>query len=81
MLNTCVDRRTGRESAPDVTAVTGNLVGRCKWEALEELGSDHKPIVIELEGAVEGRKEERRLAWAWKKADWGKYKEELREWS
>ena len=74
---TCVDRRTGRESVPDVTIVEGSLRRRCKWRATNELGSDHRPIVVEIDCKREQRKKEVRVNWAWKKVDWEKYREEL----
>ena len=44
---THTNRRTGKESAPDITMVHGTQIDRYDWEILEELGgSDHKPILI-----------------------------------
>ena len=44
---THVNRRTGKESAPDVTIVHANQAEKYEWRVLEGLGgSDHKPILI-----------------------------------
>ena len=36
------------EGAPDISIVNKEIAGRCKWEILEEMGSDHKPILITM---------------------------------
>jgi hypothetical protein len=76
---TRVDWRTGEESVPDVSLVVEEMAGRCKWEALSELSSDHKPIVVEYSCEREEEKKEKGLTWAWKKADWGEYAEKAKE--
>jgi hypothetical protein len=44
---THTNRRTGKESAPDITAVHAQQADRYEWKVLEKLGgSDHKPILI-----------------------------------
>jgi hypothetical protein len=44
---THVDRRTGRESAPDITIINPMESDKYDWEVLDKLGgSDHKPILI-----------------------------------
>ena len=44
------NRRTGKESTPDVTVVNSSQADTYEWEILEELGgSDHKPILITRE--------------------------------
>ena len=76
---TCMDRRTGRWSVPDVSLAAGGLLRRCTWQVVDELGSDHKPIIIEVKVEREGRKEKKVLSWAWKKANWAEYSRELDE--
>jgi hypothetical protein len=44
---THTNRRTGKESAPDITVVHAQQADRYEWKVLEKLGgSDHKPILI-----------------------------------
>ena len=38
---------------PNVSLASKSIAGRCKWETWEELSSDHKPIMIEMECAKE----------------------------
>jgi hypothetical protein len=74
---THIDRGTGAESCIDLTIIDENLKERCKWEVLNELESDHKPILITIEGKREGLNERVKRTWAWRKANWEKFKEEL----
>ena len=43
---------------------------------MDELGSDHKPILIEMKCNRERKSEKKNLTWAWRKADWAKYEVE-----
>ena len=44
---THTNRKTGKESAPDISIVHGSQADKYEWDVLEKLGgSDHKPIVI-----------------------------------
>ena len=47
---THANRKTGKESTPDVTLVHESRLDQYEWEVLEKLGgSDHKPIMITRE--------------------------------
>ena len=76
---THVDRGRGSEHAPDITAVHRELEYRCKWTVWEELGSDHKLIIIEITGVRDGKEEKTGYAWAWKRDDWKKYEQHVQE--
>ena len=67
------------EDAPDISIVNKEIAGRCKWEILEEMESDHKPILITIKCHREGIRERPRTSWAWKKADWKKFQETIEE--
>ena len=74
-----VDRRTGRESAPDLTFASKEISGSCTWQTVRELSSDHKVMMIDVEGEREGRKAEKRLSWSWKRANLDMYGEKMEE--
>ena len=75
---TRVNRGSGGLSSPDLTVVHSSLLARAEWGPLESLGSDHLPILSELDLAVHVLSEEQpRLRWNWKKADWPAYSETL----
>jgi len=74
---TCVDRRTGRESVPDISWASREIADRCNWETTRELSSDHKPIIIELECNREGRRKQVIVSWAWRRAQWDEFREEM----
>ena len=74
---THVNRGNGNESSTDVTLASDELAVDCKWRTIEGLGSDHKPIIIEIRGNRDGREEKKGLAWQWRKADWKKYEKEV----
>ncbi|MEL7306976.1 MAG: reverse transcriptase domain-containing protein [Pseudomonadota bacterium] len=76
---TCLDRRTGRMSAPDVSLAEEEVLSRCTWRVEEELSSDHLPILIDVQGAREGRRERKILSWAWRRANWEEYCKEMEE--
>jgi fructose-specific phosphotransferase system component IIB len=67
---THMDRHSGKKSTPDITIASEELAQRCKWTVTQELGSDHNPILIEADINIRIKKEVTRVAWAWKKADW-----------
>ena len=78
---THTNRRTGRESTPDITIVHSHEADRYQWEVLEELGgSDHKPILITraAEG-VEKVNDKYTFKWDLKSADFVAFKAEVDE--
>ena len=90
---TRVNRGTGGGSTPDVTLAHQSMLNKIEWSCLEDMGSDHLPILLELECGVSAVKQASPgLRWRWGKADWDGYrreveqkvvevKEEVREWS
>ena len=57
--STHIDRSGRGEGAPDISIVNKEIAGRCKWEILEEMGSDHKPILITMKCHREGLEKDR----------------------
>ena len=76
---THTNRRTGKESTPDVTVVHSSQADTYEWEILEELGgSDHKPILItrEAEG-VDKVNDKYVYNWDLKGGDFAAFREEF----
>ena len=64
---------SGRESTPDVSLAGRGVQDRCSWRVLNELGSDHRPMIIDVSLQREVRGRGVAWSWAWRRADWGKY--------
>ncbi len=66
-----------------MTLATQNLAGKITWSTVEDLGSDHLPIVIEISNEYTRRHPQklRRRRWRRNKADWegfaGKIEEQM----
>ena len=78
---THTNRRTGKESTPDITIVHSDQSDRYQWEILEKLGgSDHKPILItrEAEG-VEKVNDKYTYKWDLKNANFVAFAAEVEE--
>ena len=66
---------TGGHSTPDITVVHNSWIGRAEWCCLDEMASDHLPILVEMQLQVEclsARSD--RLRWNWAEADWAAYR-------
>uniref|UniRef100_A0A1I8HE60 Reverse transcriptase domain-containing protein n=1 Tax=Macrostomum lignano TaxID=282301 RepID=A0A1I8HE60_9PLAT len=77
-LNLSRSPRRWRE-CPDISLASAGLDDLCSWEALDELGSDHKPILITVDGDRASTDQKICLAWAWQKADWNSYQAQLED--
>ena len=78
---THANRKTGKESTPDLTIVHGSQADRYQWEVLEKLGgSDHKPILItrEAEG-VQNVNNQYTYKWDLKGAKFDAFRTEVEE--
>ena len=64
-------------STPDVTLHHARWTGRVHWKTVEEMSSDHLPIVVDIQ--TSGRPSRRRAPTrpSYRKADWGIYEETL----
>ena len=49
---THVNRATGNGNTPDITLVTQDLSDHQDWRVMEDMGSDHLPILITVRGGV-----------------------------
>ena len=70
---TRINRGTGGMSSPDVTLASASLADKITWTTLDDLGSDHMPIVIEVKNERTRRHthcKKQRRRWRNAKADW-----------
>ena len=74
---TRVDVARGSESAIDITIASQALAGRCNWEVLKEstVGSDHYPVVVQLEIELVREQGVRKGRWVLEKAEWETFAE------
>ena len=74
------DLATGASSAPDLAIVGDSLAGRSAWTVLEDIGTDHLPILTVVRDGVK-RKDEVRAPPRWKvrRADWELFAARIRE--
>ena len=75
---TRTDRNNRIDSAPDISFIHASLTDKFTWKVKDELGSDHKPIIITYEDEmnIPLRKEIPLFKWKLKDADWTKYHQE-----
>ena len=76
---TRINRGTGGQSSPDVTFASSSLANKVTWTTMEDLGSDHMPIIIEVkhENTQRHAMKQRRARWKRTKADWGSFTEQI----
>jgi len=67
---------TGIQSAPDVTIGGSQVALRAEWSILEDIGSDHLPILLQMEVAG-GQRPRPPGRHSVGKCDWGQYAEEV----
>jgi hypothetical protein len=74
------DNATGVCSAPDITMISEGLADRANWTVLEDVGSDHLPLLTVL---TLGRRTDPALRpmkrWCLRKANWTAYREAIRQ--
>jgi hypothetical protein len=69
---TLLHRASGTTSRPDLTMVSADISDRCKCTVLEDIGSDHKPILITIQ-AHKITKPKQKTLWNFLKANWTAY--------
>ena len=73
---TLLHRASGTLSRPDLTLVSADLHPHCSMIVLDDIGSDHRPILLQISS---NRKREptnpTRRSWNYKKANWELYKQ------
>ena len=72
---TLFHRRHGTSSRPDLTMISSDILGKTSVEVLEDIGSDHRPILITISRQHDGKpKQRRKCLWNFRKANWKLYK-------
>ena len=66
-------------SAPDITIVNSEAADRFSWQPLNELSSDHSPILIKWNQLVKTERMQRRVRPNFQKADWNLFRARLAE--
>ena len=80
--HTRVSRVTGGVSVPDITLASKNLENSIKWNALNDMGSDHLPVVFEITNDTSKTipvPKKSTLRWKRKKVDWPAFTAEIEE--
>ena len=63
-------RSSGSRSSPDISFVPSTLAFSCSWEVLQDLGSDHLPILLSITLSPVFRRNERPPSFNFQKARW-----------
>ena len=70
-LPTCLHRRHGTTSRPDLTLISTDLLSDTEIKVLDDIGSDHLPILTTVTLCKSSKpKTPRRTFWNFKKANW-----------
>ena len=78
--HTRVSRVTGGTSVPDITLTSKNLVNNVKWNSINEMGSDHLPVVFEISNEKSKTipmPKKSTMRWRRKKVDWTAFTTEI----
>ena len=67
---TLVHRSSGSRSSPDISFAPSTLAFSCSWEVLQDLGSDHLPILLSIPLSPVFRPNERPPSFNFQKARW-----------
>ena len=75
--HTHTSRSSGTQSAPDVTLAHVSMMDKMKWEQVDDLGSDHVPIIITYQYHIPTVNNRPTYKWRLKDADWDSYRREV----
>ena len=78
---TRTNRSTNSDTSPDVSLIHSSLAGKFTWNVLDDLGSDHKPIMITYREMNSIPTVESKPSYKWKfsDADWMTYTKEIED--
>ena len=71
---TLFHRPSGTSKKPDHTLISADIRDQCHWEILEDIGSDHLPILISIQIEKEKQPSNQSTRWNYSKADWDKFR-------
>ena len=67
---TLLHRSSGSRSSPDISFAPSTLAFSCSWEVLQDLGSDHLPILLSIPLSAVFHPNERAPSFNFQKARW-----------
>ena len=67
---TLLHRSSGSRSSPAISFAPSSLALSCSWEVLQDLGSDHLPIILSVPFSLVFRPNERPPSFNFQKARW-----------
>ena len=70
---TLLHRSSGSRSSPDISFAPSTLAFSCSWEVLQDLGSDHLPILLSVPLSPVFHPNERSPSFNFQKARWGDF--------
>ena len=76
---TLFHRPSGKTYRPDHTMVSADISAQCCMEVLEDLGSDHLPILINIPTRKGENAKRREPRWNYSKADWDVFRSKTDE--
>ena len=78
-VGTHINRKTGKESAPDISIVKSGEEDKYEWEVLKKLGaSDHYPVVItRVPENIQRVNMNSKYKWDLKNANWEEFREKV----
>ena len=74
---THTNRKTGRGTAPDVALIHATALDKMLWRTEDGFGSDHRPIIITLEGKISRVNDKPNYRWKLSKADWESFAQDV----
>jgi ribonuclease HI/exonuclease III len=79
--NPTLNSTSGTSSAPDLSIVHTSKLDKFSWKTLDELGSDHKPILVTYEPGVPIKNNHiiPKYKWKLKDAKWEEFQAEIEE--
>lgn len=76
-LYTYTDRRTGRQSCLDVCLCSNNIANRCTIKTLDDVGSDHLPLMVDICLKPSRYSQEKASRWIINGVDWDKWANDI----
>ncbi len=64
-------------TAPDTSFVSPELLDKMEWETVNELGSDHMPIILTYHDDIPRVNENPKYKWRLKDANWEAFEREV----
>ena len=71
---THTSRSSGTESTPDITLIHASMMNKVSWEKIDDLNSDHHPIMITFKDHIPRVNDRPTYKWKLKDADWASYR-------